>query len=99
MSARQKGSKSGFNALWIVVLGLSILFLGAMLFWTLEHTDIVAFVTVLLLATSLEAFLTFWLLKSTAISENKIDDQQADNRLLVTLVSAKMAKLPDLLRR
>ena len=98
MSAWQKAFKFRYNALWIVVLGLSILVSGAVLFWTLEHTDIVAFGTVLLVAIVLEAFLILSLLKGT-ISETNADDQRADKSLLATLVSAKMANLPDLLRR
>ena len=99
MSAWQKAFKPRYNAILIVVLGLSILVSGVVLLWTLEHTDIVAFGTVLLVAIVLEAFLILSLVKSTAISETNTDDQRADSHLLVTLVSAKMAKLPDLLRR
>jgi len=99
MSAWRKAFKVGYDALRIVVLGLSILVLAAMLFWTLEHTDIVAFVTVLLVATSFETFLIFSLLKSTPISENQVHHQRADNRLFATLVSANVAKLPELLQK
>jgi hypothetical protein len=88
-----------YNGLCVAALILSIFVFGAMLFWTLEHTDIVAFVSVLLVATILEAFLIFSLLKSTPISQNNVDDQRADNRLFAALFTTKMGKPPNLLRK
>jgi hypothetical protein len=57
MSAWQKACKFWYHLLCFVILVLSVLILGVILFWTLEHTDIVAFVTVLLAAAILEAIL------------------------------------------
>ena len=73
--------------------------LGTILLWTLDHTNIVAFVTILLLATSLEGALIFALFKTTAISEDVVVDQGTGSGMLPTLILAKMAKLPKLMRK
>jgi hypothetical protein len=91
MSVRRKVFTFSGDMVFIVVSALSIFIFGAILFWTLDHTDIVAFVTVLLAATSLEAFLIFFLLKSMSISGNNFGDQRAGSGML--------AKLPKLVRK
>jgi hypothetical protein len=92
MSAWQKAFKFKYYVLCLVISALSVLILGVILFWTLEHTDIVAFVTVLLAAAVLEAFLVFSLFKAS-VSENTIGDQRADSRKLATPILASIEKL------
>lgn len=75
MSVWQTMSKASRHALHVSVAVLSILILGAVLLWTLDHTDIVAFVTVLLVATTLDAVIVFSLFKTAEIPENT--DQRA----------------------
>ena len=91
--------KFSHHVLHVFVFAVSIFIFGAILLWTLDHTDIVAFVTVLLAATALEAVLIFALLKTTAIPENGIGDQRATSGIFATLILAKMAKLSALVRR
>jgi hypothetical protein len=93
MSASQKAFTFRYYVLCFVISALSGLILGVILFWTLEHTDIVAFVTVLLAATVLEAFLVFSLFKATPVPENTIGDQRADSRKLTTPILASIEKL------
>jgi hypothetical protein len=50
----------------------STLILGAILIWTLDHTDIVAFVIVLVAGTALEAVLIVSVFKATPIPENDV---------------------------
>jgi hypothetical protein len=91
MSTWQKAFMSGYHVLRLVILALSIFILGMTLFWTLEHTDIIAFVAVLLAATILEAIL-FSLFKATSISENNVGNQRTGNRKLVTPIMANIER-------
>jgi cell shape-determining protein MreD len=99
MGVWQDMFKFSHYALRVFVFALSILILGTILLWTLDHTDIVAFVTVLLFAISLEGALIFALFKTTAIPENIVGDQRTSSGMLPTLILAKMAKLPKLVRK
>jgi hypothetical protein len=93
MSTWQKAIKFGHHVLRLVILVLSIFILGITLFWTLEHTDIIAFVTVLLAATILEIILIFSLFKATSISENNVGHQQTGNRKFVMPITPIMANI------
>lgn len=93
MSAWQTPSRFRYRALGFAISALSVFILGVILFWTLEHTDIVAFVTVLLAAAVLEAFLVFSLFKATSVPENKIGDQRAGSRKVATPILANIEKL------
>ena len=87
------------HVLYVFVFALSIVILGSILLWTLNHTDIVAFVTALLTATALEAVLISLLLKASPIPENSISNQRGGGGIWPTLISTKMANLPELLRK
>jgi len=91
--------RHALHVLRVLVFALSILILGTILLWTLDHTDIVAFVSVLLFATGLEAVLIFSLFQTTAIAENSTGDQRASSEVLATLILTKMAKLSALVRK
>ena len=93
MSTWQKGLKLGHHVLHFVVLALSIFIFGVALFWTLEHTDIIAFVTVLLTATILEVILIFSLFRAASIRENKVGDQRAGSHKLVKPITPILAKI------
>jgi hypothetical protein len=93
MGIWQKAFMFGYHVPRLVILALSIFILGMTSFWTLEHTDIIAFVTVLLAATILEAILIFSLFKATSISENNVGNQRAGNRNLVTPITPIMANI------
>jgi hypothetical protein len=93
MSTWQKAFMSGYHVLRLAILALSIFILGMTLFWTLEHTDIIAFVTVLLAATILEVILIFSLFKATSISENNVGNQRAGNGNLVSPITPIMANI------
>jgi hypothetical protein len=99
MSAWQKACKFWYHLLCFVILALSVLILGVILFWTLEHTDIVAFVTVLLAAVVLEAILILSLFKATSIHENNVEEQRAGTGMSLRLILAKMAMLPKLVQK
>jgi len=92
MSAWQKPSKFRHHVLCLAISVLSVFILAVILFWTLEHTDIVAFVTVLLAATVLEAFLVFSLFKATSVPENSIGDRRTASRGLATPILANLEK-------
>jgi hypothetical protein len=81
--------------LYLAISALSVFILGVILFWTLEHTDIVAFVTVLLAATVLEALLVFSLLKATSDPESSSStgDQRTGSRRLASPILANIEKL------
>jgi hypothetical protein len=82
MSVWQTMSKLSRHVLHVFVAAASILILGAVLLWTLDHTDIVAFITVLLVATSFEAIVVFSLFKTAAIPENGANQQVGSNALI-----------------
>jgi hypothetical protein len=79
----------------VFVVVLSIFILGAILFWTLDHTDIIAFVTVLLVAIGLETVVLFSLFNATVVAENGTGDQHSG----ITLILAKVTRLPKLVRK
>jgi hypothetical protein len=85
------------HALNVSVVVVSILILGTILLWTLNHTDIVAFVTVLLVAIGLEAVFIFTLFEIAAIPENSVSDRRAGSG--IALILAKTTKLPKLVWR
>jgi hypothetical protein len=79
MSVPQTTPKHGHRALHVFVAALSILILGAVLLWTLDHTDIVAFIMVLL-----EGVVVFSLLKTAAIPESSFADQRAGSGITLS---------------
>jgi hypothetical protein len=99
MSAHQKAFEFSHAAPCFVTSAVSIFILGVILFWTLEHTDIVAFVTVLVATTILEAIFLFSLLAATSIPENNAADQRVGGGMSLRLIFTKMATLPKLLRK
>jgi hypothetical protein len=99
MSTWQKAFKCGYYVLGFVILVFSVLIFGVILFWTLEHTDIIAFVTVLLAATIPEALLIFSRFKARSIAENNVDKQRAGTGMSLRLILAKMAMLPKLVQK
>jgi hypothetical protein len=84
MSVPQTTPKHGHRALHVFVAALSILILGAVLLWTLDHTDIVAFIMVLLVAISFEGVVVFSLLKTAAIPESSFADQRAGSGITLS---------------
>jgi hypothetical protein len=93
MRAWQKPSKFRYHVLCFAVSAVSVFMLGVILFWTLEHTDIVAFVTVLLAATVLEAFLIFSLFKAKSDPQSGLGDHRTASRKLASPVLANIEKL------
>ena len=93
MRAWQKPAQFGYHMPCSAILALSLFTLGVILFWTLEHTDIVAFVTVLLGAIVLEAFLVFSLFKAASLPERSTGDQGTGSRKLAISILANLEKL------
>jgi hypothetical protein len=93
MRAWQKPSKFRHHVLCLAISALSVFILGIILFWTLEHTDIVAFGTVLLAAAVLEVFLVFSLFKAMSVPQSSIGDQRTASRKLASPILANIEKL------
>jgi hypothetical protein len=71
-----KYNRWNWRAAQALVLGALLIGVNAVLIWTLEHTDIVAFAVVLLFS-SLSIFALFRLLWPTLRSTHLIDDRDA----------------------
>jgi hypothetical protein len=99
MGAQRKGFKFCYVVLCFVALAVSIFVVGGILFWTLEHKDTVAFVTILLAVTIFEAILIFSLFKATSIPENNVGDERAGRGMSLRLILTKMAILPKLVEK
>jgi hypothetical protein len=99
MGAQRKGFKFSYVVLCFVALAVSIFVLGGILFWTLEHTDIVAFVTILLAVTILEAILIFSLFKGTSIPKNNVGDERGGRGMSLRLIFTKMTMPPKLVQK
>jgi hypothetical protein len=93
MRAWQEPSKFRHHVLCLAISALSVFVLSVILFWTLEHTDIVAFGTVLLAVAVLEVFLVFSLFKATSVPQSSIGDQRAGSPKLATPIFANIEKL------
>jgi archaellum biogenesis protein FlaJ (TadC family) len=75
-----KFSRHALHLLHVFAFVFSTLILGAILIWAPDHTDIVAFVTVLVAGTAIETVLIFSLFKATPVPENDVAYQRADEQ-------------------